>query len=144
MNIIIPRLTPWYSHDPVKSRSDIRHCLLTTMTTLANMFQTRYSNEQKNSYTTKNIFSVAVNVEYCQLHCLSIFWRNFGPFFTLLPADFHVMHSTLIVFCQKIRDRHPSVLSLITPTKVFIYPFLFFHLILVFSHFTYLFVRAPF
>lgn len=101
MNILTPRLPPWYSHDPVKSRSDIRHCVWAAMTALAIMFQTRYSNEQKHSYTTKNIVSVAVKVEYWQLHWLSVFCRNFGSCFTLLPANFHVLHSTLIYFVKK-------------------------------------------
>jgi len=57
MNIFTPRLTPWYSHDPVKSRSDIRHCAWTVMTALTIMIQTRYSKEQKHSYTTRSSFS---------------------------------------------------------------------------------------
>jgi hypothetical protein len=101
MNILTPRFTPGYSRDSVKSRSDIRHCIRMAMTALAIMFQTQYSKEHKHYYTTKNIFSVSVSLAYWEFHCLSIFCRNFGSCFTLLPAAFDVLHQTLIVFCQK-------------------------------------------
>ena len=48
-------------HDPVKSRSENRHSVWMATTALAIMFQTRYSYEHTHSYTTQNIFSVAVS-----------------------------------------------------------------------------------
>jgi hypothetical protein len=78
MSTLTPRFTPSYHHDPVNSRSEIRHCVWMAVTALTIMFQTRYSIEHKHSYKTKSIFSVVVSIAYWEFHCLSIFCRNFG------------------------------------------------------------------
>jgi hypothetical protein len=132
------------SHDRVKSRADIIHCDRRELSALAITFTTRHTHENKSiRIQPKNVFSGRER-RILRISLSFYFLLQFLFLFHIATCNFHVLHSTLIIFC------HISVTVILRcSSSSFLWMLLFtcsFSCVsFVCSHlFKYLFVCAPF